>query len=69
MLRTILRMPPVCHHSLPTSDYDSFENADLRAYLLARRESLCGVHANLTSALAEVKTAKDMVFGEHPSPF
>ncbi|KAF8385840.1 hypothetical protein PRIPAC_74982 [Pristionchus pacificus] len=47
---------------------EKLDNADLRAYLLARRESLCGVHANLTSALAEVKTAKDMVFAPRCPP-
>lgn len=47
---------------------EKLNNADLRAYLLARRESLCGVHATLTSALNEVKTAKDMVFAPHCPP-
>lgn len=47
---------------------EKIDNADLRAYLLARRESLCGVHNSLTSALEEVKTAKDMVFAPHCPP-
>ncbi|GMS99943.1 hypothetical protein PENTCL1PPCAC_22118, partial [Pristionchus entomophagus] len=47
---------------------EKLDNADLRAYLLARRESLCGVHATLTSALSEVKTAKDMVFAPRCPP-
>ncbi|GMT27836.1 hypothetical protein PFISCL1PPCAC_19133, partial [Pristionchus fissidentatus] len=42
---------------------EKLDNSDLRAYLLARRESLCGVHATLRSALEEVKSARDRVVG------
>ncbi|GMR52957.1 hypothetical protein PMAYCL1PPCAC_23152, partial [Pristionchus mayeri] len=47
---------------------EKLDNADLRAYLLSRRESLCGVHSTLTSALAEVNNAKDMVFAPRCPP-
>ncbi|GMR31801.1 hypothetical protein PMAYCL1PPCAC_01996 [Pristionchus mayeri] len=47
---------------------EKIDNADLRAYLLSRHESLCGVHSTLTSALTEVKNAKEMVVASQCPP-